>query len=193
MWELEVSHHLPQICTKQKSIWWNLPRQFFCSSRFFCCCCHFEYTSLLSFLSFISDLPFYVHILYLLRVNNNVNTVNTAQYSRIYDNLIRTCIKSTSLMGNFLRAFFVRLDFEDVLRFNQRMKTCIQLFRNFFRKSWLLPWILFAPKIVPVHENFTAYLCLWIFWISKCNQIAIHQSPVVILTWFLAKMILLQL
>ena len=105
----------------------------------FCCCCHFEYTSLLSFLSFISDLPFYVHILYLLRVNNNVNTVNTAQYSRIYDNLIRTCIKSTSLMGNFLRAFFVRLDFEDVLRFNQRIKTCIQLFRNFFKKSWLLP------------------------------------------------------
>ena len=103
---------------------------------------------------------FYLHLLYLLCVNKNVN--NGDKRNSTQESVINEWqLVSIPLVrwATFCESYFVWLDFENVLRFNSKNKNLYSTFcTNFSKKSWLLPWILFAPKTVPVHDHFTALL-----------------------------------
>ena len=103
---------------------------------------------------------FYLHLLYLLRVNKNVN--NGDKRNSTQESVINEWqLVSIPLVrwATFCESYFFWLDFEDVLRFNSKNKNLYSTFcTNFFKKSWLLPWIPFALKVVPGHDYFTALL-----------------------------------
>ena len=103
---------------------------------------------------------FYLHLLYLLPASNNFNNGHK-RHSTKKSMITQSQPVSIPLerWATFCKPYFVRLDFEDVLRFNSKNKNLYSTICTiFFKKSWLLPWIVFAPKIVSVHDHFTAPL-----------------------------------